>query len=77
MSRVAQSGAVKLQAGNSRASVVTSHVVELRNVGMFPVFSRAIVSTPDAIMEPSGKAFILPQRRYRIVNLHCPRCRRA
>jgi len=33
---------------------------------------RAIVSTPEAIMGPVRKAFILPQRRYRIVNLHLP-----
>jgi phospholipid/cholesterol/gamma-HCH transport system ATP-binding protein len=34
MSRVAESGVVELQTGNSRASVATSHVVELRDVVM-------------------------------------------
>jgi len=60
MSRVAQSGAVKSQAGSSRASVATSHIVELRNVGM-RFGEKQVLNDVSLVVEPQERLVIIGQ----------------
>jgi phospholipid/cholesterol/gamma-HCH transport system ATP-binding protein len=60
VSRVAQSGAVKSQAGKSRTGVATSHIVELRDVAM-RFGGKQVLDDVSLIVHPQERLVIIGQ----------------